>query len=191
MRKLCAIAAALLLSVQLWGCGAPDPIPAETDLPATEQITEAAETVAEGYDLLGDTLWKVGGVASDGKLVDVRDYPPFADLYDSEFLSFKEDGTFFYVNLFAEEGTYEPFKDGFLLRTTKHLKFDSEQKQYVENPIQPEKKYAYYLTVLDENTFAWAPYDAMLDQITSDWLFFVRNDAESAYIAANKYTKVG
>lgn len=157
-----------------------------------ENVTETeTDGVAEGYELFGDRLWKVGGLFYKNQVIDIKDNDTLADLYDSTYLSFDPDGTFFYLNLFAKEGTYKPYAgdgkyDYYLLTTERTLKFDSEKGEFVEN--ESGSNTTYIIAILDENTIEFVEFDAITGKAKAgeDSLIFVKSDAENPYMQNNK-----
>lgn len=167
-------------------------ISSEVQASSTQAEAEVTtEEAAEGYDILGGRLWKVGGLYYRNKIIDINDNDALADLYDSTFLSFDSDGSFMYINLFPKEGTYKPYAgdgtyDYYLLKTERTLKYDSEKDEFVESESASNK--TFIIAVLDENTIEFVEFDAITGRAKAneDPLIFVKSDEDSAYVQNNK-----
>ncbi|MBR3554131.1 MAG: Ltp family lipoprotein [Clostridia bacterium] len=161
--------------------------------PASESQPTETEHVepADGYAELGG-LWEVGAIKYNNKIIDVRDVPALADLYDTTYLLFNEDGTFLYINLFFTSGTYTRLNSGdFLLKTDRVYRLKVENGTVVEEESTSGEKSS-YLTALvknDPNSLQFSGYDAITGKAKAgeDPLYFVKSDQESVFINNQKF----
>lgn len=180
MKRIIILALALVLLLAAFDAKGYAASASETK--AEEKTTAAAE----GFDILGGT-WTVGAVYYKNKVIDIHDAAGLADLYDSVYLSFQEDGTFTHFDLWIYQGEYTPIqtkKDCFLLtRRTKTVLKDGELR---EEAYSGNTKHI--LSVVDENTFVLAEYDPMTGaaKANQDPLIYVRQDESSEYVDGNK-----
>lgn len=187
------LSAVLLLSA----CGTSTP---KSESVTTSDIQEndaqdgteiANKEAADGYDVLGGHQWEVGGLFYKNQVVDIKDNDMLTDLYDSIYLSFGEDGSFLYLDVFPKEGTYEPYAgDGkynyYLLKTVRNLKYDTDKGEFVDNESGSKK--TYIIALLDDNTFEYVEFDKVTGRAKAneDPLIFVKSDAESPFVQNNK-----
>lgn len=174
----------------LCGCGN-DPDPTTPTLPAL-QSSNAATTIAEGYDVLGGS-WVVGGFYYEQYnkqyLIDLSDNDALMDIYDSTYLTFYEGGTFVYLNMYNSRGKYIRQDDGsFILKTDTVFTYEFTEEGLAEKVLEDSKKTSYIVSFLDENTLLWNTLDPNTGKakIDSDPLVFEREDVESEYIKDNK-----
>lgn len=147
----------------------------------------------EGYEDLGGCLWAVDAVYNRerGMTVYLSENERLSDLYDSTYLSFAEDGTFQYMNLYIYEGTYEKYDKGdedgdyYLLKTEDVLKFDSDEGAYVSLDPDSYTARSYLLTVQDSNTIRFCEMDAFTGNENADDnpLLFAKSSMSSDFIA--------
>ena len=148
---------------------------------------------AEGFDYLGGS-WEVGAIYYEGHLIDIHDHETIEGLYDTIFLSFMEDGTFSYYDIFFSEGEYVKYEDKnfpentFLLKTTRSYRYVFEGEEFVEEDFPSDSNVIYILEPLDENTFSLSEFDPVMGApvVNYEPYIFVRNGEKSAYISENK-----
>lgn len=133
----------------------------------------------------------------DGKLIDMNDYETIKDLYDSQFLSVKEDGTFEFFSVFGERGTYTRYEKGgegyscFLLRREEVYRQSLENGKLVEIPNEDAAPRTYLVEIPceDENTLILHKFDPLTGAPAAedDPLIYVKDGCESSFIAKYKY----
>lgn len=160
--------------------------------PVAQAENEAQHTEpADGYDELGGT-WEVGGIYYKRNLVDIHDIPALEDLYDTTFLSFNEDGTFLYINLFFTSGTYIRLDDGnsFLLKTEREYRVDFKDGEAVEIESESSTKTSHIVSLKsdDENSLAFNEYDPITGKAKAndDPIIFVKSGQDSSFIGEEK-----
>ncbi len=173
----------LVLSLSmLFGC-------AKFEIP--ENLPELADKIPsrtpEGFDYLGGS-WEVGAIYYEGHLIDIHDNEAIEDLYDTIFLTFLDDGTFSYFDIFFSEGSYEKHGDAFLLKETRSYRLVIEGDEFYEKEFESDSNMIYILEPLDENTLSLSEYDPVMDApaVNDEPYIFVRNGTESSYISKNK-----
>lgn len=144
---------------------------------------------AEGYDLLGG-VWTVGAVNHDGRIYDVHDIDSLEDLYDNIYLSFHEDGSFIYINMYHSQGLYVPFKENsYLLKRQSLYRFKTTDDGIIKEDIESDKKVTYLVEFVgDKNTLLFGALDPITGKIKADDapLYLVKDGGESEYIAKHK-----
>ncbi len=139
-----------------------DAAPAEEETPAPDPGDAEQSAPADGYSDLGG-MWKVGAVYYNNRLISVHDYPELEDLYDTVYLSFNEDGTFLYINVFFSEGTYTRLGDGdsFLLKTDRVYRHEFQGGEYVEVEMESAPKTTHIITFTpgDAPSLRYSEYD--------------------------------
>ena len=164
------------------------------DLPAAEEAL-AAET-PEGYSAIGGT-WVVGGIYYEGHLIDITDSDALESLYDTNVLTFNEDGSFVYLKMYNDRGGWSlkgrDAENVFILNTESVFKYDLENGALVEKEIESSDKKQYIAVLLDENTFALSEYDSLTGKAKADDdpYFFVKQGETSRYIEENKTPLAG
>lgn len=185
MKKLAII---LLLVLSLSACGsAEQPTAPETSATTMPETTVQTETpAADGFDALGGS-WEVGAVYNNGRIIDIKDVPALADLYDTVYLNFRQDGTFTHFDLWIFDGEYTRSKNkenSFILtrKTEKVLK----DGQLTAEPYDGTLKHI--VTVLDKNTIQLGEYDPITGEAKSSPapLIFVRENQDSNFVGENK-----
>lgn len=162
-------------------------IPSDSNTVAVEAPT-VEQTAAEGFETLGD-LWAIRGIFYKNNLIDVHDNDALQDLYDSNYLTFSEDGTFHYMFFNIQRGKYTMQKNGtFLLKTESVFTYDITADGLVEKEVENPTLTTYLLTLLDDDTFLLNEYDPMIGKAAADSTdyIFVRNGEDSNYLMANK-----
>lgn len=108
-RVICIITTVALFFLTACGSSTPSAThSAEASASAAASESEAVSNTADGFDLIGGK-WVIGAFYKDGERYDLTDpkYTAFLDLYDSQSLEVREDGTFLYRNnMFYTEGHY-------------------------------------------------------------------------------------
>ena len=185
MKKLAII---LLLVLLLSACGAVEQpsSPETTAASIPETTTQTEGPAADGFDVLGGS-WEVGAVYNNGRIIDIKDVPALADLYDTVYLNFRQDGTFTHFNLWIFDGEYTRSKNkenSFILtrKTEKVLK----DGQLTTEPYDGTLKHI--VTVLDKNTIQLGEYDPITGEARSNPapLIFVRKNRGSDFVSENK-----
>ena len=185
MKKLAII---FLLVLSLSACGsAEQPTALETSattIPETTVQPEAA--AADGFDVLGG-FWKVEAIYNNSRIIDIEDVPSLADLYDTVYLDFRQDGTFTHFDLWIFDGQYTPSKtqeNSFILtRKTETIRKDGE---LTTEPYSGNLKHI--VTVLDQNTIQLEVYDPITGEAkpSPEPLIFVRKNQSSNFVGENK-----
>lgn len=167
---------------------AKDWVESET-LETTEKPLETE--IADGYELLGGK-WKVGGLYSKNRLIDVHDNDAIGDLFDTTFLSFQEDGTYLYYDLFWQSGNYVRLpgneSDTFLLKADYVYQLVMEDDQLVEKECTSGRPYLVTVIAGDENTLLLCEYDSFTGKAKAndEPLVFVKEGEDSLYIPEYK-----
>ena len=156
--------------------------------------TEINESViaepADGYLEIGG-LWEVGAIVYKNQILSIHDVLGLEDLYDTTYLSFSDDGSFLYINLYFTSGTYSRLKDNsFLLKTERVYRLDYQDGKAIEVDSTSEKHDSYIITLItdDENTLAFNKYDAITGKARAndDALYFIKSRQDSLYIDGHK-----
>lgn len=156
---------------------------------------EAEDTISpsapKGFSVIGGT-WKVGGIYSRGRLIDIHDHDAIESMYSTTIISFNEDGSFVYLRTFNERGSWAEKETGtddcFLLKTESSFVYDLQDGSLVEKETETTRQKQYLVTILDENTFALNEYDSITGnaKANDDPYYFVKQGTQSRYIADNK-----
>lgn len=165
----------------------------------TVALTQETTYIADGAKILSG-LWSVCGIYIEGKLIDVNDNEVLADLYDTDYLSISDDGTFEFLGYFSERGTFSRYEKGyngytsFLLHTEECFTSSFENGQIVETPNESSEKRTYLVEVPngDENTLILHKFDPLTGGYAADDdpHVYVRNGCESSFLAKYK-TPIG
>lgn len=156
-----------------------------------ENTSNYFENTPDGFSVIGGT-WKVGGIYSRGRLIDVHDHDAIDSMYSTTLLSFNEDGSFVYLRTLNERGTWaekEPGReDYFILKTESSFVYDLQDGSLIEKETETSHQKKYLVTILDENTFALNEYDSITGKAKAndDPYYFVKQGTQSRYIADNK-----
>ena len=70
-----------------------------------DNTADTQEGYQEGYERIGGT-WKVGGIYSRNRLIDIHDNDTLASMYNTTMITFNEDGSFIYLKTFNDRGTW-------------------------------------------------------------------------------------
>lgn len=170
----------LLLYLGLFsGCSNDDAPTPDISVPST----------ADGFDLLGGE-WFVAGLIYENKVIDINDVDALADLYDTEWLSFRNDGTVLYHRLTIQEGKYTPYANqpsSFL------LKFDKpETLQEIgatdDSANSDSSNETILIELVDQTTLIVSVFDPVtgMAKATDMPKIFALEGTESSYIADNK-----
>ena len=195
-RFLAIIVLAIIVSL-LSACGSSselsetDTIPEAESSPLPEETSEpVVAEPADGYRELGG-LWEVGAVFYRNQIIDIHDVPGLADLYDTTYLSFNEDGSFLYINLFFTSGTYSRIKDNtFLLKTDRVYRLDYQDGEVVEVDSTSSSNPSFIVTITadDENTLVFNAYDPITGKARAndDPLYFAKSGQDGLFIDGHK-----
>ena len=140
----------------------------------TETNVVSTETSSEtNNELIG--TWTVKGVSIDGNVYDAS---KLGGIYDGEFLSIKENGTFDFCEvLFWMSGRCVPMQDrdgekSYLLMTERVYQVELQDGELEEKDVEWTKEYpAYYITLhagTDENTLFFVEYDPIMKAMKKD-----------------------
>lgn len=194
-KQILTLFLALVLPVSvLCGCSAKKTT-SESEKQEIISSTEAVNTAADGFEELGG-LWAPGAIYYEGKLIDLKDNESIASLYDSQYISIREDGSFEFLDYFGRRGTYSRYekgKDGyisFLLHTDECFTTSYENGELVEIPNENSEKNTYLAEIPgdDPNTMILHKFDPLLGAPAADDdpIVYVKNECESSFIAKYK-----
>ena len=162
----------------------------ESLLAETVQGDNTADT-QEGYERIGGT-WKVGGIYSRNRLIDIHDNDTLASMYNTTMITFNEDGSFIYLKTFNDRGTWSKKSSAgqntFFLKTESSYTYDLQNGALVEKESETAAKKQYIASMLDENTFILNEYDPVTGKAKAGDhpYLFVKQGTISQYIANNK-----
>ena len=127
-----SIALLLILCLALSGCA--------------KQERRKKKKVAEGSDLLAGS-WVVDSLIYNNREYKISEVEGLASLYEGIYLSFSEDGTLTYINVYIYEGTYEAKgEDAFTIQLTKRKNVDIDDGEVTKEDVE-----SYYIaTVLED-----------------------------------------
>jgi hypothetical protein len=151
----------------------------------------AASEIAKGFDSIGGA-WKVGAIYYNGTLIDINDNDALASHYDSEILTFNEDGSFVYMKKYGDKGNWalkgEEEEGLFMLQTASVFTYDLENGMLVEKEVETSSKRNYIAELADENTLFLQEYDVITGKgrADKDPLVFVKQGEDSSFIAEYK-----
>ena len=173
-KNLISIAAVIIAVMALSSCASKDDV-----------MVDASQIEGE---------WKVGAMYYEGHLIDVEDVPAIKQLYDTNIITVKEDGTFVYINkIWGERGPVkkldETNEDTFLLDAEEGFKYVFEDGEFKQEPADEKQTIKKYIvTVLDENTIEVSEYDDAMQKASADAdpFVYVKSGSDSEYIASNK-----
>ena len=162
----------------------------ESLLAETVQGDNTADT-QEGYERIGGT-WKVGGIYSRNRLIDIHDNDTLASMYNTTMITFNEDGSFIYLKTFNNRGTWSKKSSAgqntFFLKTESSYTYDLQNGALVEKESETAAKKQYIASMLDENTFILNEYDPVTGKAKAGDkpYLFVKQGTISQYIVNNK-----
>ncbi len=188
--KLVACLVVALVAAVLVGCSGAAQVESSASASSSSAAQSAPSVSADDVQLMAET-WVVGGLYYKDKLYDVSDEESLENLYDTTMLTLNDDGTFVYLRLYGDRGSWSrksPDDDTqFLLKVESSFRMSMEKGSFVEKEIDPSQK-VYLLTRLDENTASFVEYDESTGKAVEgdNPLVFVKQGCESAYIAKNK-----
>ena len=189
--KKAIIVLMLFIVLTMPACGGGKKEPTNESQPTSEEQIEPADGFAE----LGG-LWKVGAIKYNNKIFDVNDVPGLADLYDSTYLLFNEDGTFLYMNIFFSSGTYKRLSNGtgsasFLLKTERVYRLKVENGTVIEEESTSGEKSSHLVSLIqdDPNSLQFNSYDSITGKAKAgdDPIYFVKSNQQSVFINNQKY----
>lgn len=193
----CSVIVLVIVISLFTACGSNSKQSEASSIPESENTQTPVETnepvVAEpvdGYLELGG-LWEVGAVVYRNQIIDVHDVPGLEDLYDTTYLSFSDDGSFLYINLFFTSGTYTRLKDSsFLLKADRVYRLDYQDGEVVEIDSTSSNHTSYIVTITadDGNTLVFNEYDAITGRARAndDPLYFTKSGQDSLFIGGHK-----
>ena len=188
-RLTVCLALALVVGA-LFGCNGAGQ--SESAFPASGGSSAASGQAITDDDIRSMTgTWIVGGIYYRGSLIDVHDEEALEDLYDSTMLTLNDDGSFVYLRLFGDRGSWSRKSidndEQFILKSESSFKLSMSKGSFVEEEVESSKK-SYLLDRLDENTASFVEYDESKGEAVGDKdpLVFVKQGSESAYIAQHK-----
>ena len=176
-----------LVILMLSGCARNTEENKPTETSAEPIASLQKEPAADGYDRLGG-LWKVDAIYLKNQFLNIHDYEQLEDMYDATFLTFDEDGTCQYWNLFITDAKYRRYetdntnKERFLLDEQRTYRLDFQDDKIVEiggNNSKPHKA-KYLVTLLDKDTLQLDTFDSVSGKAAADSvpLLFVKNTME-------------
>lgn len=186
MKKLTVLLSVLILLLS--ACGSPEQpsVPETTTQVISETTVQTEPPAADGFDILGGS-WKVGAVYSDSRIIDITDIPALADLYDTVYLKFNQDGTFTHADLWIFDGEYTRSKtqqNSFIL--TRKTKSNFKDGALTTEPYDGNLRHI--VTILDNDTIRLGEYDPITGSAkpSPEPLIFVRKNQDSNFVNENK-----
>lgn len=158
---------------------------------AAKSSNSSASLSGGNYDkLVGQ--WYVAGIYYNDYLIDINDNETLSDLYDTDMITFNEDGTFVKYNLFMDNGVCQPVDDDentFILNTESVTKYNTSGGKLVEEETD-NKPTPYVISFLGDeyNTIIFNDYEKgnLYPEIGESTLVFVKSGETSSYINENK-----
>lgn len=134
----------------------------------TNEPTKTSSTTkgVDGYDVLGG-FWQVYGVYYQRReeVLPLFEVDGLAGLYENTALTFHEDGTFEYYNLFIYKGTYTRRSDDtFLLKQEHAYKWTDAEGDIQQEEISNASARSFLLTIQPDGLLRFSEMDPMTGQ---------------------------